>query len=77
MDIEIKYKIVEKIIQSNDDGLLNEIKSLLGLSEGDFWAELSTEVKQAVNKAKGELGRGEGVPHAQVMAEIKDRFINR
>ena len=27
MDIELKYKIVEKIIQSNDDTLLNEIKT--------------------------------------------------
>jgi hypothetical protein len=55
MDITIKYKMVEKIIQSNDDNLLNEIKSLLGLSEGDFWGELPEEIKQAVNKAKGEL----------------------
>jgi hypothetical protein len=77
MDIAIKYKIVEKIIQSNDDNLLNEIKSLLGLFEGDFWAELPSEVKQAINKAKGEHDRGEGIPHSQVMAEIKDRFLNR
>jgi hypothetical protein len=77
MDIAIKYKIVEKIIQSNDDNLLNEIKSLLGLFEGDFWAELPSEVKQAINEAKGELDRGEGIPHSQVMAEIKDRFLNR
>ena len=72
-----KIKIVEKIIQSNDEGLLNEIKSLVGLSEGDFWAELPAEVKQAVNQAKGELSRGEGIPHSQLMTEVKDRFLNR
>jgi hypothetical protein len=77
MDIAIKYKIVEKIIQSNDDNLLNEIKSLLGLFEDDFWAELPSEVKKAVNQAKDELDRGEGIPHSQVMAEIKDRFLKR
>lgn len=77
MDIALKYKIVEKIIQSNDDTLLNEIKSLVGLSEVDFWTELPAEVKQAVNKAKAELDRGEGIPHAQVMAEMKDRFLRR
>lgn len=74
MDITLKYRIVEKIIQSNDDTLLNEIKSLVGLSEGDFWKELPQEVKQAVNKAKAELDRGEGVPHVQVMTEMKNRF---
>lgn len=77
MDISIKYKIIEKIIQSNDETLLNEIKSLVGLSEGDFWADLPVEVKQAVDKAKGELNRGEGIPHSQVMAEMKNRFLNR
>lgn len=77
MDIAIKYKIVEKIIQSNDDNLLNEIKSLVGLFEGDYWAELPSEVKQAINQAKDELDRGEGIPHPQVMAEIKSRFLKR
>lgn len=75
MDIALKYKIVEKIIQSNDDNLLNEIRSLIGLSETDFWAEIPVEVKQAINKAKAELDRGEGIPHAQVMTEIKGRFL--
>lgn len=77
MDIALKYRIVEKIIQSNDDTLLNEIKALVGLSEGDFWTELPTELKQAVNKAKAELDRGEGIPHSRVIAEIKKRYLNR
>jgi len=77
MDIALKYKIVEKIIQSNDEGLLNEIKSLIGLSEDDFWTELPAEIKQAVNKAKDELDRGEGIPHAQVMSEVKNRFLKK
>ena len=68
---------MEKIIQSNDENLLNEIKSLVGLSEGDFWTELPAEVKQAVNRAKAELSRAEGTPHSQVIAEVKNRFLNR
>jgi len=75
MEMALKYKIVEKIIQSSDDTLLNEIKALLGLSEGDFWGELPEEVKQAVKKAKFELDRGEGVPHVKVMAEIKKQYL--
>ena len=77
MDIALKYKIVEKIVQTNDDTLLNEIKSLVGLSEGDFWNDVPHEIKKAVNRAKEELDRGEGIPHSQVMAEIKDRFLNK
>jgi hypothetical protein len=77
MDIALKYKIVEKIIQTDDDILLSEIKSLVGLSEGDFWNEIPDEVKHAVNKAKDELDRGEGIPHLQVMSEIKNRFLGK
>ena len=77
MDIALKYKIVEKIIQTNDDLLLNEIKSLVGLSEGDFWKDVPVEVKQAVNKAKEELDRGEGISHSQVMTEIKEKFLKK
>jgi len=77
MDIVSKYQIVEKIIQSNDDSMLNEVKSLLGLSEGDFWNGLPAEVKSAIGKAKDELDRGEGIDNVQIMAEIKARYLNR
>lgn len=77
MDSATKYQLVEKIVQSNDESLLNEIKSLVGLSESDFWTDFPPEVKQAVNRAKDELDRGKGIPHAQVLSEIKNRFLNR
>ena len=77
MDIAIKQQIAEKIIQSDDDMLLNEIKSLVGLSENDFWEELPSEVKQAINMAKTELDRGEGTPHDEVMSEMKSRFLGK
>lgn len=77
MDIKMKNKIVEKIIQSNDEILLNEIKSLVGLSEGDFWNELPDKVKQSVNKAKGELDGGQGSEHTKVVQKVKSRFLNK
>lgn len=76
MDISLKYKIVEKIIESNDNTLLNQIKNLLGLSENDFWAELPIEVQQAIRQSERELEFGGGIPHLQVMDEIKKRFLS-
>jgi len=74
MDIELKQKIAEKIIQSDDEELLNEIKSLVGLAENDFWTDLPPELKQAINNAKDQLDRGEGIPHNEVMKEMRTRF---
>lgn len=76
MDIAVKNKIVEKILQSNDDLLLNEVEALIGLSDKDFASTLPVEVKQAINKSKSQLNAGEGIPHQQVMSEIKSRFLN-
>jgi len=77
MDSALKYKILEKIVQSNDDNLLNEIKSLVGLSENDFWTEIPIEVKKAINNAKAELDRGEGIAHSEVMSDVRNRFLNK
>jgi hypothetical protein len=62
---------------TNDDALDNEIKSLIGLSKNDFWNDVPEQIKHAINQAKGELDKGEGIPHFQVMAEIKDIFLNK
>lgn len=77
MDFALKYRIVERIIQSNDEALLNEIKSLVGLSENDFWSEFPAEVKYAINRAKDELDRGESISHSGVMSDLNDRFLKK
>lgn len=40
----------------------------------DFWPDLPAEVKQAIEQAKSELDNGQGIPHEEVMAEIKARY---
>jgi len=74
MDVTLKYKIVEKIIQSNDDVVLNKIKSLLGIQDKDFWHGLSSELKQHIDKAKEEMDNGKGIAHMDVLSEV-DKLI--
>lgn len=74
MDIAVKNKIVEKILQSEDDLLLNEVRALVGLTDRDFGLDLPNEVKQVIIKAKSQLDAGEGIPHHVVMDEIRNRF---
>jgi len=77
MDIALKHQIAEKIIQSDDEALLNEIRALVGLSERDFWADLPQEIKDAINEGKAELDRGEGIPHNEVMTDVRARFLKK
>lgn len=77
MDVATKYKIVEKIINSEDELLLGEIKDLLAVSEKDFWNGLSESTKTSINRGLDESRKGLTRPHDQVISEIKTRFLNQ
>jgi hypothetical protein len=77
MNMAVKNKIVEKILQSDDDLLLNEVKALVGLTDRDFGTDLPNEVKHAVAKAASQLDGGEGIPHHIIMSEIRNKFSKR
>ena len=49
MDLASKYQIVEMIIQSNNDTLLKQIKTLLDSSEDNFGDNLPDDVKKKLS----------------------------
>lgn len=75
MEIGLKYKLVEKLIQTEDETVLNEIKELLGLGEVDFWKELPSGIIEHINQAKKDLDSGSGIPNSDVINEIEKRFL--
>lgn len=75
MDIAVKYKIISEIINSNDDRVLDAVKSLLNIEdEVDFWDELSAKDQAAINEGLKQLDKGQYVSHQSVREEIKNRF---
>ena len=75
MDVATKYKIVEKIINSEDELLLGEIKDLLAVSEKDFWNGLNESTKNSINRGLEDSKKGLTKPHDEVISEIKNRFL--
>jgi len=74
---ELKYNLVKLIESINDSKTLQAVYTLLSnKKEGsaDFWDELSAEQKAAIEESISELDRGEGIPHEQVMKEIKAKY---
>ena len=63
---------MEKYIESH-----RNVKAIEKISESDFWNDIPPEIKHAINQAKEELDRGKGIPHSQIIGEIKDRFLNK
>ncbi len=75
MDIAVKYGIIAKIVNTNDERVLNAVKSLLNIEdEGDFWDELNPEDRAAINEGLEQLDKGHYVSHESVREEIKNRF---
>ncbi|MDT3403829.1 hypothetical protein [Mucilaginibacter terrae] len=74
MDAALKYKIVERIINTDDDAVLQEVQALLEMESDDFWNTLPKEAETHFDEACEQLDRGEGIPHEEVMEEAKRLF---
>lgn len=75
MDSAIKYKIISKIINSDDEKQLQAVKSILDIKDDeDFWDELSVEDKAAIDEGLNQLEKGKYVSHQSVKEEITRRF---
>ena len=76
MDKLEKDALVIKLINTEDDAILDQVKAIL-TDDKDFWDDLPEHVKEGIKEAKEQLARGEGIPHEQVMAEIKAKYLKK
>ena len=75
MDTAVKYKMISKIISSNDESILNSVKSILKIEDDvDFWDELSMDDKSAINEGLEQLDKGQHVSSESVQEDIKKHF---
>lgn len=77
MENKEKNALIKKLIDTEEDAILDQVKVILGVDAKDFWDELPEYVKDSVQQAKEELKNGEGIPHDKVMAEIKGKFLKK
>lgn len=72
---ELKYNLFNAIDSINDNKALIDIYSFITKkTDTDFWDELSDEQKEEIEESIAELDRGEGIPHEDVMKEIKAKY---
>ena len=75
MDIRVKYKIISEIIKSNDEEVLNAVKTLLMVQDlSGFWVDLNAEDQEAINEGLEQLDKVQYVSHNTVKDEIKNQF---
>lgn len=75
MDISVKYRIISEIINSNDEQILNAVKSLLKIEdEVDFWEGLTAEDQAAIDEGLEQLDKGKYESRESVRKEIESKF---
>lgn len=62
-----KLNILQTIMNTNDEGLIMDVKALLFDRKGDWFDELSDEQQKDVLEGLAEADRGETISHAEVV----------
>ncbi len=67
MNAATKYKIVERIINSEDEVLLKEIDALLDTVDADLWDQLPVATKASIQRGLDDAQQGKTRPHQEVI----------
>jgi hypothetical protein len=77
MDLISKYELIEKIVQTNDETLLSQVKHLLEEEETESWEDLDPVLKASINRGIRQSDAKEGTPHAKVMAGFRKKHLKK
>jgi len=77
--IELKSYLHELIDNIEDNNILNAVYLLLAKlqsksEEKDFWDDLPEHVKVGIEEGLAQSERGEGIPHNEVMKQIRAKY---
>lgn len=77
MDVNaLKLELVQNILNTEEEGVLEQIKLILDSTKGDWWEVLSEKEKAAIEEGIAQLDKGEGVGHDEVMKLVRKKFFN-
>jgi hypothetical protein len=62
-----KLNLLQTIMNTNDEGLIMDVKAFLSGRKADWFDELSDEQQKDVMEGLAKADRGETVPHAEVV----------
>jgi hypothetical protein len=68
MDIQTeKLELVKRLLDTNDEAVLQEMKTIFENHEKDFWNDLPEHVKTGIERSRKQAEAGLLTPHGEVM----------
>ncbi len=69
-----KIELVKRLLDTNDEAILQQIKDVFENQDKDFWDELPDHVKNGIARAKKQANEGLFTPHDEVMKKY-DKYL--
>jgi len=75
MNIESeKIELLKLILETEDEAVIQEIKSVFKKQESDFWDNLPDAVRESINRGLEDIEANRIQKHEQVIQELKERY---
>lgn len=74
MSLISKYDLIEKIVQSENQVLLSQVKNLLEEDEVESWNNIDANLRASLERGLEQVKRKELTPHNQVFKELKKKY---
>ena len=74
MNAKEKYELIEKLVLSEDDELLNQIKVLLEGNSTQLWDKINPALKASIERGLQQSKENIGMVHEDVMKEYRSKI---
>jgi hypothetical protein len=73
MDKVEKDALIKKLISTEDDAILNQVREILDISESDFWNNLNPKLKAGIERGIQQAQNGDLTFNSEVMKNIREK----
>lgn len=72
MDIQLeKIELMKKLLETNDESVIESIKNIFSTSKKDWWEELTEEQKFEIEEGEKQIEQGEFVLYEDIMKKYR------
>ncbi len=72
MDIQLeKLELIKQLAETENPSIIKDIKKIFQREKKDWWDELSTEQKEAIEEGERQIENGEFVTFEEMMIHLK------
>jgi len=74
MNTATKYHLVERLVNTENDVVLEQIKAILDSPETDFWESLPPKSQKGILQGKEDVRNGKTFSHESTMNDIRRKI---